>query len=176
MNYADHSREQARRRGLDLPPLEPFEQSRAMADFIEGGRMRTDRTRRPTIGETFLAVAQILAERSTCPEGARHGAVITVHDRVVATGYGSPAAGAPPCRECWLRKRFAETGVKDWSVCPSVHAEANAVASAARIGAPIMGGVIWVTREPCAACARLLLNAGVVMARWPGGYAPIAAL
>lgn len=130
---------------------------------------RTDGSTRPTRRAVFLTVAETLAALSTCPEGARHGAVITVDDRIVATGYGSPAAGVSPCGECWLRKKFAETGVKDWSVCPAVHAEANAVACAARNGVSVLGGTAWVTRDPCEACARLLKNAGLAFWESPGG-------
>jgi dCMP deaminase len=135
---------------------------------IEGARRhiaeavkRTDGTVRPSKAVAFLRVAETLAELSTCPEGARHGAVITVDDRIVATGYGSPAAGAPPCERCWLREKFAATGVKDWTVCPSVHAEANAVATAARNGISVRGGTIYITRSPCTPCESLLVNAGV---------------
>jgi len=97
----------------------------------------------------------------SCPEGARHGAVVTVDDRIVATGYGSPAAGRPPCEACWLRLKFRETGVKDWTVCPSVHAEANAIATAARNGISVRAGIIYVTRQPCEGCERLIVNAGI---------------
>jgi dCMP deaminase len=124
---------------------------------------------RPSLEETYLAVAALLAERSSCPDGARHGCVITVDDRIVATGYGSPAQSVAPCERCWLREEFIRTGIKDWSVCPAVHAEINAVATAARNGVSIHGGTAYVTREPCEACRRVLLNAGVatVIAKQP---------
>ncbi len=124
---------------------------------------------RPSLRDTFLDVAAVLAERSTCPEGARHGCVITVDNRIVATGYGSPASGVPPCEECWLRKKFRETGIKDFSVCPACHAEENAIACAAFNGVSVRGGAIWITREPCDRCHRLLRNAGINMMIWPEG-------
>lgn len=116
---------------------------------------------RPSLKATYLAMAALLAERSSCPDGARHGCVITVDDRIVATGYGSPAQGVTPCERCWLREKFLETGIKDWSVCPAVHAEVNAVATAARNGVSIRGGTVYVTREPCKPCRHVLVNAGV---------------
>jgi dCMP deaminase len=76
-------------------------------------------------------------------------------------GYGSPPVGVPPCRECWLRLEKERTGKKDWSVCPSVHAEANAVAMAAKFGVSVAGASAYVTAEPCDECLRLLANAGV---------------
>lgn len=129
--------------------------------------MRTDKTPRPTLDDTFFEIARVLAERSTCPEGARHGCVITVDNRIIATGYGSPAIGVTPCKKCWLREKYQATGIKDWSVCPAVHAEANAVACAARNGISTRGGIAWITREPCERCYALLRSAGIVNFRWP---------
>jgi len=130
---------------------------------------RTDSSERPSLADTFLAVARVFAERSTCPGGARHGCVITVDDRVIATGYGSPPIGAPACPTCYLRDEFARTGKKDWSVCPSIHAEANAVACAARNGVSTKGATAWVTREPCERCYALLRAAGIIKVYWSQG-------
>ena|SRR3990167_11367258 len=42
-----------------------------------------------------------------------------------------------------------------------VHAEANAVAAAARKGTSLLGGTAYVTREPCSQCTALLIQAGI---------------
>lgn len=131
---------------------------------------RTDGTERPELSEVFLEMATSMARRSTCPEGARHGAIAERSGRVLATGYGSPPAGMHPCPVCWLRKKFDETGVKDFSVCPAVHAESNCVASAARHGVALEGATVHVTRDPCQGCDGLLRNAGVKTIVWPGGW------
>ncbi len=129
---------------------------------------RTDCTQRPPKLNTFLEMAEKLAEQSTCPVGARHGCIILTKDfNIVAVGYGSPARGVDACPECWLRKKFDETGIKDWTVCPSVHAEANAVANAAKLGHSLIDTRALVTREPCWPCERLLRNAGVAMVIFP---------
>ena len=44
----------------------------------------------------------------------------------------------------------------------SVHAEANGIAWAARNGVALEGSEVHVTLSPCEACARLMVNAGVV--------------
>lgn len=131
--------------------------------------IRTDSTERPSLADTFFTVARAFAERSTCPDGARHGCVITVDDRVIATGYGSPPIGMPACPTCYLRDEFARTGRKDWSVCPAVHAEANAVACAARNGVSTKGASAWVTREPCEQCYAILKAAGIAKVFWSQG-------
>lgn len=44
-----------------------------------------------------------------------------------------------------------------------VHAEANAVAAAARNGHSLKGATCYVTRRPCCQCASLLIQAGVAV-------------
>lgn len=52
-----------------------------------------------------------------------------------------------------------------------VHAEANAVAAAARNGHSIKGGTAYITHNPCSQCACLMIQAGIkrmVFARQTG--------
>lgn len=136
-------------------------------DLFRHDRRTDDKDIRPTPEATFWAIAKIVAERSTCPSGARHGAVlVSAEGRILSVGYGSPASGHPPCDTCWLRKKFLETGVKDWSVCPSIHAEINALANAARVGVSTVGAVLYVTKKPCDRCWDTLHNAGISEFRW----------
>ncbi len=48
-----------------------------------------------------------------------------------------------------------------YEVCPCVHAEANALAHAARHGVATDGAIALCTRQPCCACAKSLLQAGI---------------
>jgi dCMP deaminase len=43
----------------------------------------------------------------------------------------------------------------------AVHAEANAIAYAARVGVPIEGASVYCTLQPCVACAQLLVSAKI---------------
>ena len=52
----------------------------------------------------------------------------------------------------------------------TVHAEANAVAFAARHGVSAAGATLYVTHAPCGGCAGLLVNAGVVAVRYGAAY------
>lgn len=58
----------------------------------------------------------------------------------------------------------------------AVHAEANAIACAARYGVNTQGTDLFVTMSPCYACAQLIINAGIVrvavgeLYRDPAGY------
>jgi dCMP deaminase len=43
----------------------------------------------------------------------------------------------------------------------AVHAEANAIAQAAKNGIPTVDASIYVTLEPCLSCLKLLISAGI---------------
>jgi dCMP deaminase len=43
----------------------------------------------------------------------------------------------------------------------AVHAEANAIAQAAKHGISTAGGSIYVTLEPCISCLKLIISAGI---------------
>ena len=46
------------------------------------------------------------------------------------------------------------------------HAEENAVANAARMGASLKGCVAFITAFPCATCARILIGSGISEVYW----------
>jgi len=51
--------------------------------------------------------------------------------------------------------------MEDGHCVRTVHAEANAIVSAARAGVRIEGAGIYVTASPCWPCFKLLANAGI---------------
>ncbi len=55
-------------------------------------------------------------------------------------------------------------------VYTAIHAEAAAIAQAAREGVPINGSDIYVTIFPCPTCARLLVEAGIKRVYYRSGY------
>lgn len=105
---------------------------------------------RPSMDETLLDVALIMSKRSTCPR--KHvGAVISRDGRVIATGYNGPPAGMPHCEH------------SDDEPCnDAVHAEANAIAFAARHGVATDRAMLTTTMLPCLKCSQLTINAGIV--------------
>lgn len=112
-------------------------------------------TKRPTWDEYFQLIAYAVSRRSDCKR--RHvGAVITKHNRIVSTGYNGAPAGEPGCEACPMR----EVGASDnYDRCVAVHAEANALLYADRDKTE--GATLYVTREPCAGCAKLARAAGI---------------
>lgn len=133
---------------------------------------------RPSWDETWLAVAKQVAARSLCSR-AQVGAVITdSRNRIVATGYNGPPADYPlptyedtsdllMCGAWCTRAQLARVEkAVDYTDCPSLHAEANALLAADR--SSWQGGTIYVTGVVCHACGKLIANSGlkrVVIAR-----------
>lgn len=102
----------------------------------------------------FMGIARAVAERSTCDR--LHVGCVLVRDRnILSTGYNGSAAGASHCDE--------EGHLLVGGHCVrTVHAEANAIALAAKHGTRVASATAYVTATPCYHCHKLLLNAGVV--------------
>ncbi len=116
-----------------------------------------DKTR-ISLENVYMRMAVIMAERSTCPTGKKHGAVAVKDGRVVAMGYNGPMAKASHCEECSM---VSDIHGKDWRTCPDVHAEENVVANAAKYGTALSGCGLIVTKKPCDRCIGILTNAGI---------------
>ena len=99
-----------------------------------------------------MEIALIVSRRSTC-ERKSVGAVIVRSGRVLSTGYAGVPSKLPHCSSqfCDLSKPCDRT----------VHAEANAIAFAAKEGIPIDGSEMFITCSPCINCAKLIINSGV---------------
>jgi dCMP deaminase len=108
--------------------------------------------------ELCMQIAQLVANRGTCTR-AQVGAVIAREGRVLATGYNGPPSGFPHCTDpggCTDADRASSLG------CVSaVHAEANAIAYAARYGIATQGANLYCSHLPCRKCAELIINAGI---------------
>ena len=120
----------------------------------------------------YLDLAEMVSQRSTCPR-RRYGAVIVNNDEVVSTGYNGAPRGRKNCTEVgWcIREKLKIPRGERYEICRSVHAEANAIISAARdrmLGASLyLTGVDAQTGEyvanssSCSMCKRQVINAGI---------------
>lgn len=134
--------------------------------------------------EYYLQIAKTVCKRSTCLK-RHYGAVIVNNDEIIATGYNGNPRGLQNCCDRGVCNRLDKPhNSGDYSDCFSVHAEQNAMLSAARkdmIGATLYlageqetgseycGGVIfgsWFEEiksgvTPCPICQRMILNSGI---------------
>jgi dCMP deaminase len=97
----------------------------------------------------FMGVAVRIGALSTCPRKAV-GAVIIRDGRCISWGFNGAPPGAPHCDHAL-----------DEPCDVATHAEANALAFAAREGISTDNSTLFVTVSPCAVCSRLLIAAGV---------------
>jgi dCMP deaminase len=109
-----------------------------------------------------MEMAELTAKRSTCSR-RQVGAVIVRDNRAVATGYNGAPRGLAHCEEkggC-LRQQLNIPSGQRHELCRALHAEQNAIISAASMGNAIEGGTIYITHQPCVICAKMIVNAGI---------------
>lgn len=117
---------------------------------------------RPNWNEYFMILAKIAATRSTCISRPT-GAVIVRNKQVLSTGYNGSMPNVEHCSDegACFRRRSGAADAGKYDNCRSAHAEANAIAQAAKTGIDINGADIYVTLYPCYVCTKLLVQAGI---------------
>ncbi|MFS8638839.1 MAG: dCMP deaminase family protein [Gemmatimonadota bacterium] len=125
--------------------------------------METRKRARPDRMEYYMGIAMAVRRRANCT-GSRVGAILVLNDRIISTGYNGTPQGMPNCDEggcerCANREKYPSSQGYDLCIC--VHAEQNALLSAARFGIPVEGSVLYTTMRPCFGCAKELLQARV---------------
>lgn len=120
----------------------------------------------------YLDIAETVIERGTCIR-RNFGAVIVNHDEIISTGYVGAPRGRKNCCDlnyCMREKLQIPRGER-YEMCRSVHAEQNAIISAARN--KMLGATMFLVGKnyndnsyinnsnPCALCKRMIINAGI---------------
>ncbi len=120
----------------------------------------------------YLDIAQTVLERSTCLRRC-YGAIIVKNDEIISTGYNGAPRGRKNCADlgyCTRQELQIPSGER-YELCRSVHAEANAIISAAR--SELLGATLYMAcKDPasgeliagstsCSMCRRLIINAGI---------------
>lgn len=120
----------------------------------------------------YLDIAQAVTLRGTCLR-KNFGAIIVKDDVIVSTGYNGAPRGRANCCDLGscLRDKLNIPRGERYELCRSVHAEANAIISAARermLGADLYlvcvdskSGKLVSGTTSCQMCKRLVINAGI---------------
>ena len=120
----------------------------------------------------YLDIAETVLERSTCLRRC-YGAIIVKNDEIVSTGYNGAPRGRKNCMDLGYcaREAMQVPSGERYELCRSVHAEMNAIISAAR--RDTRGATLSLAgREPkrgerlhdatsCSMCRRVIINAGI---------------
>lgn len=144
------------------------------SDLIHSNNVGADRVSRDMI---YMEIAETVAKRSTCLSD-QNGAVIVVDNHIVATGYNGAPSGKQHCTDIGICKKEV-FGFKHFDdsipgqlgaaseVCRAIHAEQAAICQASKLGIAVKGGEIYVTREPCIICLRMIIACGIKKVFYP---------
>ncbi len=120
----------------------------------------------------YLDIAETVLERSTCLRRC-YGAIIVKNDEIMSTGYNGAPRGRKNCMDLGYCTRDAMNvpSGERYELCRSVHAEANAIISAARrdtldstlylTGRDAKTGELLHDATSCSMCRRMVINAGI---------------
>lgn len=124
---------------------------------------------RISVDDYYLNIAKAVCKRSTCMR-RHYGAVIVKNGEIISTGYNGSPRGEDNCCDTGICGREGNAhNDGDYRKCPAVHAEMNALLSAAR--KDTIGSTLYLYGEdadgasidasPCPICSALIRNAGV---------------
>ena len=120
----------------------------------------------------YLNIAETVLERATCLRRV-FGAIIVKNDEIISTGYNGAPRGRKNCVDLGfcVREQMRVPRGERYELCRSVHAEANAIISAARrdmvggtlylVGRNAQTGELLHDATSCAMCRRMVINAGL---------------
>ncbi|HEX7325565.1 MAG TPA: dCMP deaminase family protein [Rhodanobacteraceae bacterium] len=118
----------------------------------------------PTEDDYFMGIALAVRRKANCT-GNRVAAVIVKDKRVIATGYNGTPEGMANCLDggclrCQNPNGQFPSGT-GYDLCICVHAEQNALLSAARFGISVEGADLYTTMQPCFGCAKEIAQAKI---------------
>lgn len=113
---------------------------------------------RPDWNTYFMGIARAVSLRMSCDRAQIGAVIVSPEKRILSTGYGGAPSGWPSCDE--VGHEFAEINGRQ-SCVRTVHAEENAVVTAARHGVRLDGGTLYTTASTCYDCARMVAQAGI---------------
>ncbi len=109
---------------------------------------------RPSWDDYFMAMAKIVATRSTCDRLVA-GTVLVKNNRLISSGYNGSPPGLAHCNDVG---HLMEEG----HCVRTVHSEHNAILQAATIpGASTEGSTMYTKYSPCIHCSKYIVAAGI---------------
>jgi dCMP deaminase len=111
----------------------------------------------------YMNIAIAVRKRANCL-GRRVGAVIVQGNRIISTGYNGTPEGLSNCLDggcVRCKNKDAYAASVGYDVCICVHAEQNALITAARFGNSVEGAIVYSTLRPCFDCTKAMLQAKV---------------
>lgn len=120
----------------------------------------------------YLDIAETVSTRGTCAR-RNFGAIIVKDDEIISTGYSGAPRDRRNCTDLGycMRKKLDIPRGERYEMCRAVHAEANAIISAARndmigstlylVGIEKETGEYVLEANSCSMCKKLIINSGI---------------
>ncbi len=109
----------------------------------------------------YMDYAIKLSQKANCIKG-KVGAIIVKDNTILAEGVNSVPEGITPCtEETCIRKKLKLKSGEHQELCFVVHAEQNALLDALKKQVDVTHSTLYVTKQPCIICAKMLINAGI---------------
>jgi len=111
----------------------------------------------------YMNIAMAVRRKANCMK-RKVGAILVRENRLISTGYNGTPEGVKNCLDggcvrCKDSKKYKRS--TGYDVCICVHAEQNALITAARFGIPVEGAIAYSTTRPCFDCTKSLFQAKV---------------
>jgi len=124
---------------------------------------------RPDWDQWAIGIAVAVSKRGDCRRSQVGAVIMDADHNIVSVGYNGAERGGPSCLSGQCLRAF--TNVEPGSsydtgpgACIATHSEANALLYAGR--EKTKGATLYVTREPCGGCTRLIKAAGISKVVW----------
>jgi len=111
----------------------------------------------------YMNIAVAVREKANCL-GRKVGAILVKSDRIISTGYNGTPEHVRNCMDggcVRCRDRATYKASVGYDVCICVHAEQNALITAARFGNAVEGAIVYSTLRPCFDCTKASLQAKI---------------
>lgn len=121
-----------------------------------------------------MGIAEAVSKRGDCHRAQVGAVALTVDHHVIGTGYNGAPSGAAGCltdNACPRAFSDVEPGSSydtGPGACIALHAEQNLIMHAN--WRDLKGATLYVTREPCGGCWKLIRGAGIKRVVWPGEW------
>ena len=111
----------------------------------------------------WMKHARLISEMSICPRNKVGAFIIDHNNNPISAGFNGPPRKSPSrfCGRsgCDRERLKVQSGTRTEIGCH--HAELNAIANASRRGIMLSGCTIFVSVNPCLACAKMIHHCGI---------------
>lgn len=116
----------------------------------------------------FMNIAKLVSTRSTCMD-KQVGCVLTRDNFLISCGYNGTPSKYVHCCDYWENK-YDDVEHSKWSKEHEIHAEMNAILTAARHGISIENCILYTTYTPCVECAKAIVSSKIQKVYYDYGY------